>query len=177
MLKSIKNPKVAVSFVCGIILFAILVMMFVPYWSYKGLDDNGEYVDKTTSINGYVWFPLEHKELKNDVFNGDVSAADPYQEPVDANDLALPIGFQILFGAFGVVLCFLKPKNTLVSLLVIACGLFGIYGYAFVGALRMGAAYVWIINLVLSVLAVAAGTLKLVFAFKYKEMVESLYQG
>ena len=175
MLNSLKNPKVAISFICGIILFAILAMMFVPFWTYVGLDDDGNSVEKKASINGYVWVPLEHKELL-DVFNEPI-AGDFTKDPVDANDLALPIGFQLLFGSFGVALCFLKPKNTAVSLLVIACGLFGIYGYLFVGALRMGSAFVWITSLILAVLALAAGIVKLVFAFKYKEMIESLHQG
>ena len=57
------------------------------------------------------------------------------------------------------------------------CGLFGIYGYLAVSALRMTSPALWIINLVLSVLAVVAGVLMIVFGCKYKEEIESLRQA
>jgi len=169
MEKTLKNPKVICSFVCALIMLAILVMMFVPYWSYTGLDeDTFEPVDRTTSINGYLWFPTDHSELE-DAFNEGNTGAD-----IDANTIALPIGMQILFGAFGLVVCLWKPKVTAAAALSIACGIFGVYGYAFVSALRMTSAALWIVNLALAVLAIVAGVVRIILGYKIKESVESL---
>ena len=169
MKKTVANPKVVVSFVSALIMLAILVMMFVPYWSYTGLnEDTFEPEAKETSINGYLWFPSDHSELEDAFNEGNTGDA------IDGNTIALPIGMQILFGAFGLVLCLWKPKVTAVAWLTIACGVFGIYGYAFVSALRMTSAALWIINLVLSIAAVVAGVVRIVLGYKIKETVESL---
>lgn len=172
MEKSRKNLKVVCSFVCAALMLAILVMMFVPYWSYTGTnEDTFEPEDRTVSINGYLWFPSDHSELE-DVFNEGNTG-----DEIDANTIALPIGMQILFGAFALVVCLWKPKVTAVGALPVVCGLFGIYGYLAVSALRMTSPALWIINLVLSVLAVVAGVLMIVFGCKYKEEIESLRQA
>ena len=168
MKKTCKNPKVICSVVCAVIMLAILVMMFVPYWNYTGTNEETfAPEERTVSINGYLWFPSDHSELE-DVFNADSD------NDIDANTLALPIGMQILFAGFGIALCLWKPKVTAVGALPIACGIFGIYGYAFVSALRMTSPALWIINLALAVASLVAGIIFIVFGFKYKETIESL---
>ena len=194
MLNSLKNVKVISSIVCAVIMLVILVMMFVPYWNYIGVDDLGkETGEKTTSINGFVWFPNDNKgilpTLENKLaeepdalvplYNGlyfDSEMEMP--EPLNANKVALPIGFQILFGAFGVLVCLWKPKATAGVLFPICCGLAGIFGYLFIPALRMSiGAHLWIINLALAVISLVAGIVRLVLGFKIKETVESLRQA
>lgn len=172
MEKSRKNLKVICSFVCAALMLAILAMMFVPYWNYVGTnEDTFEPEDRTVSINGYLWFPSDHSELETAFNEGNTG------EAIDANNIALPIGMQILFGAFALVLCLLKPKVTAVGALPVACGAFGIFGYLCVSALRMTSPALWITNLVLSVLAVVAGVMMIVFGCMYKEEVESLRQA
>ena len=169
MKKSCKNPKVICGIVCAAIMLAILVMMFVPYWSYTGRnEDTFAPEDRTVSINGYLWFPSDHSELETAFNEGNTG------DDIDANKIAFPIGMQILFAGFGIALCLWKPKVTAVGALPIATGLFGIYGYAFVSALRMTSPALWIINLVLSVAALVGGITFIVFGYKYKETIESL---
>ena len=188
MNKLFKDPKVVASFACALIMLVILALMFVPFWSYTGTnEDTFEPEDRITSINGYLWFPSDHSELE-DAFNeyeeGGLNAlyeASPmnfdengYLEDIDANKIAFPIGFQILFGAFGIAACLWKPKANAIALLPICCGLAGIYGYLVIPALRMGPAGLWITSLVLACIAIVLGIVRLIFGAKYKDTVASL---
>ena len=169
MVKSLKNPKVLCSWLCALVMLAILVMMFVPYWSYVGSnEDTFEPEDRVTSINGYLWFPSDHAELEDAFNEGNMG------DDIDANTIALPIGMQILFAGFGIALCLWKSKVTAVGAFPIVCGLFGVFGYAFVSALRMTSPALWIINLALAVLAIVLGIVRIVLGFKIHETVESL---
>jgi len=194
MLSSLKNAKVITSLACAVIMLVILVMMFVPYWDYIAIDEYGEEKgEATASINSFVWFPNDNRGILNKfndvliespdglttIYNGlywDSEMEMP--EEINANKVALPIGFQILFGVFGVVICIWKAKSTAVSLFPICTGLAGIFGYLFIPALRMCTVpYLWYINLALAVICLAAGIVRLVLGFKIKETVESLRQA
>ena len=68
-MESLSNPKVLCSVVCSVLMLAILVLMFVPFWSYVGENEETfEPETRTTSINGYLWFPSDHKGIE-DMFN------------------------------------------------------------------------------------------------------------
>lgn len=169
----LKNPKVICSIVCSVLMLAIFVLMFVPFWSYEGMNEETfEPENRIVSINGYLWFPSDHDGVE-DVFNAPVDGV-PVETQTDANTIALPIGMQILFAGFGIVLCIWKAKSSAVALLPIACGAFGIYGYIFVDALRLGVTGVWVASLVLSILALVLGIVRIILGQKYKDTIASL---
>ena len=183
-----KDPKVITSFACGLVMLAILALMFVPFWTYTGVnEDTFEPEQKVASINGYLWFPSDHNGLE-DAFNeyeeGGLNTLyeicpmnldeNGYVEDVDANKIGFPIGFQILFGAFGVALCIWMAKSNAGAYLSIACGLAGIYGYLVVPALRMTSAALWISGLVLACLAIVLGIVRIIIGAKFKDTVASL---
>lgn len=188
MNKFFNDPKVIASYASALVMLAIIVLMFVPFWNYTGTnEDTFQPEERVTSINGYLWFPSDHSGIE-DVFNdyeeGGINSLyelspmnydeNGYLEDIDANKIAFPIGLQILFGAFGIVACIWKPKTTFFAVLPILCGLVGIYGYLVVPALRMGTSAIWIASLVLSVLAIVVGALRIVFGFKFKDEIETL---
>lgn len=126
------------NYICVVLMLVILIFQFMPFWHYT---DDEETFD--TSIQSYVWFPGEYREL------------DDYLEEATANEdyeVGQIIGMPILVlvsGAVGIVLCIIKAKSALVSLLPAICGISGIWGFLAVPAFQLGSN--WVVSLVLCI--------------------------
>lgn len=62
MAKIKKNLGRIINILCVVLLIGVLVTQFLPFWSYTDKED----AEVTVSIDGYVWFPEDHKNLTKD---------------------------------------------------------------------------------------------------------------
>ncbi|MGN1021358.1 MAG: hypothetical protein ACI4O7_13425 [Aristaeellaceae bacterium] len=135
---------------CAVLALVLLVLQFTPFW-YMG----GE--TEPVSIGGYVWFPSDHGEVTSYL-----------QEQVSSdfkvNDvIAMPI-LVLLLSVATIVLCVWKMSNPLVSLLPIACGLCGVWGFLAKAAFRLGST--WGFQFALCIALIALGAVALAMGLK-----------
>ncbi len=57
-----------INWICVLMILVMIVMLFNPYWQYTTKEKNAETgereeVTKVISINDYVWFPRDHKQM------------------------------------------------------------------------------------------------------------------
>lgn len=57
-----------INWISFLLILVMIVLMFIPYWTYDTKEKNPETgkreeVTKVISINEYVWFPREHKDM------------------------------------------------------------------------------------------------------------------
>ncbi len=155
MLKNLKNYNSLIAIAAIVLIVAIIVVQFIPCWTFKQMNAEYKMEEKTTSIAGVVWFPRDNSGAY-DMFNEGVKKADQ----VTANDMALPVVAQTLLGILSIYLLISQPKAKWVGLLLVAVGIFGLYGNIFVSAFAAAKA-IWIINIILSALLTAVGAVKL----------------
>lgn len=123
----------------ALLMGLMLLCQFMPFWS----PENSEEV----SINGYVWFPSYHEELKEYLLAQD---AEHY-----INHVVWPtIGLMLLCAA-GVVFCLWKSDSVGVCLLPTAGGILGTWFYLATPVMRLGE--FWWIHLLLCILMLLAG--------------------
>ena len=135
---------------CAVIALVLLVMQFTPFWHM------GEGTEPV-SIGGYVWSPSDHGEVTSYL-----------QEQVSSdfkvNDvIAMPI-LVLLLSVATMVVCIWKMDNPLATLLPIACGLVGVWGFLARAAFRLGST--WGFQLVLCIALIALGAVALVTGLK-----------
>lgn len=63
-----KNERLTrvLNYVCAILMLAILVLQFMPFWNCSDCKSHKE-TDKMVSIAEYVWLPEQHKPITNDM--------------------------------------------------------------------------------------------------------------
>ena len=127
---------------CAVIALVLLVMQFTPFW-YMGEGT------EPVSIGGYVWFPSDHGEVTSYL-----------QEQVSSdfkiNDvIAMPI-LVLLLSVATIVVCIWQMNNPLVSLLPIACGLSGVWGFLAKAAFRLGSTWGFQFALCIGLIALGA---------------------
>lgn len=127
----------ACNVVCAALMLALLVLQFLPFWSYE--TEEGA---RSASIQSYIWFPGDMTDLEASL------AEATGDEAFSVNAiLGMPI-VVLLAGAAGVVLCLIKSGSPLASLLPLACGAAGVYGFLAKPAFRLGES--WGVQLALS---------------------------
>lgn len=146
---NVKLTKI-MNIACAVLALVLLVMQFMPFW-YMGEET------EPVSIGGYVWFPSDHGEVTSYL-----------QEQVNSdfkiNDvIAMPI-LVLLLGAASMVVCIWQMNNPLVSILPIACGLSGVWGFLAKAAFRLGST--WGFQLALCIGLIALGAAALVVGLK-----------
>ncbi|MGN0803667.1 MAG: hypothetical protein ACI4MF_13830 [Candidatus Faecivicinus sp.] len=142
------------SILCAIIMLALLVLQFVPFWHY------GEAGEESASMNGYIWFPMDYGDLES-------YFAETTGKPFDVNSiLAMPI-LHLVLGAAGIVLCVLKRDQVWVSLFPVAVGGVGVWGFLSKPVYRLGST--WQLQLALCVVMLAIGLISLVLQLSKKD--------
>lgn len=135
-----------VNWTCIALMAIMIVLQFMPFWCY------GDQETQTASINGYIWFPNDHKELNH--YLKTIAGSDFEVDQI----LLMPI-FNLLAGFFGILLCLTKPHTPIIKILPAACGLVGLWGYLTEPVFRLGTN--WGIHLLVcaALLIVAGGFL------------------
>ncbi|MBR3873906.1 MAG: hypothetical protein IKJ26_07010 [Clostridia bacterium] len=134
---------------CAILMIALLVCQFSPFWQYGEPDSQ-----TAVSINGYIWFPTDNAALTKQL-----QSIDPDHE-VDGI-LAMPL-LHLLLCVAGIILCLFKPDTAAAPLFPLAAGLVGIWGYLAKPVFQAGMG--WQLHLALCVLMALAGAAALAAA-------------
>ena len=141
-----------ISYVLIVLMLALLVMQFVPFWT-EG--------DGTASISDYIWFPREHKELNN-------ALKAEFGKDYRINQyLVGPIAL-LVSAAAGIVFSVLKRGKLNSFLLPLICGFAGYTTYFTYAPYKLGSN--WIVHAILSIAVLAVAVIgivvSVVFAFK-----------
>ena len=153
-----KKPNIiakCISYVLIVLMLALLVMQFVPFWT-EG--------DGTASISDYIWFPREHKELNN-------ALKAEFRKDYRINQyLVGPIAL-LVSAVAGILFSVLKRGKLNAFLLPLICGLAGYITYFTYAPYKLGSN--WIVHAVLSVailaVAVIGVAVSLFFTIKNKK--------
>lgn len=125
-------------FVCVALMLALIVVQFVPNWSYekkvKLEDGSSEMVLTDVSLGGFTWFPSDHKTLTTQ-WNDEIKALAEKdlaltggREKFKTNNLVgLPI-LSMFAAAAGIFFCLVKNKVWAFALLPMVSG--GALAYA-----------------------------------------------
>lgn len=139
--KSLNHVRTC-NIISAILLMALLVCQLMPFWR-TGTHE--------VSIQGYTWFPENHKEIL------EYLKAEANPETTVNSVVSMPI-IVLISGFFGMILCAFKSENAWCASLAGICGIAGVIGYLTVPAFQVG--NLWGLHLLLcvAVLAMAAAT-------------------
>lgn len=138
-----KKPSVSMlNLVSAALMLVLLILQFTPFWHFDGESE------QSSSIQSYVWFPEDHKEL--DSYLSESCGVDYSLNSI----VAMPV-LVLVLGAVGVVLCIMKGRHWATALLPAACGLVGTWGYLSRAAYHLGSG--WGFHLVLCIAVLILG--------------------
>ena len=133
------------SFALAIVILALLVMQFLPFWTTE---------KETVSINDYLWMPNEHKSVTK-LFKAELD-----DKKFDPIKIVLWPVLTLVLGVAGIILCFIKKDTLLPYLMTILCGLTGTLTYLTNPVYQWGAN--WIVHLIVAIVVLVAGVAGLV---------------
>ncbi len=149
-MKNTQKTVKILTFVLVIVMLAMLVMQFQPFWSTEGDE---------ASLAGYIWFPKEHRTLTK------------YFKNLYANDFNLVFKMNNIFPVpvmvfaccvLGVLVCLWKLGHWYSFLIPMLGGFYGAQGYLSQRIFQLGQN--WQIHLTLCVLILLLGVAGLVFS-------------
>ena len=161
MEKKIQGTQI-LSWVCVLMLLAMIVMTFLPYWSCEVTERvDGEKITytQTSSISSFSWFPRDHKDLQKQLEKTtglDLVVNDVVTMPV----LLMLLG--VAAGAFALA----KSRSLIGPVAATLLGLYSTTTYLTDAFLRTGAT--WSANLAVSIAAAAVGAVCVVLYFVFK---------
>ena len=133
------------SFALAIVILALLVMQFLPFWTTE---------KETVSINDYLWMPNEHKSVTK-LFKAELD-----DKKFDPIKIVLWPVLTLVLGVAGIILCLIKKDTLLPYLMTILCGLAGMLTYLTNPVYQWGAN--WIVHLIVAIVVLVAGVAGLV---------------
>ena len=133
------------SFALAVVILALLVMQFLPFWTTE---------KETVSINDYLWLPNEHKSVTK-LFKAELD-----DKKFDPIKIVLWPVLTLVLGVAGIILCFIKKDTLLPYLMTILCGLAGMLTYLTNPVYQWGAN--WIVHLIVAIVVLVAGVAGLV---------------
>ena len=142
---SIKNnPTKLLGIICGVLLIALLILQFVPYWSFGS-------PEQTVSISGYVWFPHNHAEI-------DTALSASAGRDVDVNNVFGSAVLLLAACVVGIIAFLANPESVLSALMPLLAGLLGCWQYLLNPLYRLGSG--WVLHFIVCVALIAlAGVL------------------
>ena len=140
------NLTTTINLVCAILMLALLICQFVPFWSLDG---------REVSIGGYIWFPSD---------NDDFTAY--FQEWLNDGDFysGSIVGINVLIMlacAAGFVFCIKNSEELWPIVFPAACGILGLYQYLAIPVFQLGSncgihVAICIATLVMAIIALIA---------------------
>lgn len=146
-----KKSKIC-NFICIAFMGLLLILHFMPFWNYDGM---------STSIQAYVWFPLDHVQLEEYIV---AHVGEHFGETYVVNQIILMPILVLFMAVAGIILCVWKPDNLFASILPLVCGSVGIWGYLCKPVFQLGTN--WVLHLVVCIAMIVAAILRIVFGFK-----------
>ena len=154
MTKLKKNPAIWVYVICAVLLLALVVTQFLPFWTAD---------EDSSSISGLLWLASSHKGVNTMIVKSMGGA-------LTLSNFAWAPALVLVLSVLGIVLCALRFKAAiLVALVALLSGLVGMYQYLAMPIFQIGAN--WTLHLVASILVVvgALASLALVILAKIKK--------
>lgn len=142
-----KKSKIC-SYASVVLMAVLLILQFSGFWSYDGM---------STSIQKYLWFPTDH-----DVLAEYISSALGVSHNI--NDIVFMPFMVLLLGVIGIAVCAVKPAHAAGSLLPLAAGVIGAWGYLTKAPFQLGTN--WILHLIVCILLIVTSVLTYVFLLK-----------
>lgn len=134
------DPVTLMNLLSAVLMLFLAVLQFTPYWQFNG---------QSSSINGYVWFPLDHTDLVN-YLTENVGA-------FDTNGVVwMPI-LTLLLALAGIICCIKWDDLPICTAIAVVFGLVGLIGYSSIDI--YGISSLCGLHLVLCVLALIAGAI------------------
>ena len=124
------------SILCGILMLALVILQFTPFWSANG---------DSASLQGMTWFPGAHNVL-------DTYFQTELRNDYSLNSLVLPTICILVLGVAGCVMYVIKPQAAGNGWFALGCGISGLWGYLFMPVYQLGSG--WILPLILSCLCI-----------------------
>lgn len=156
MKKSFRGAPIF-SIISLVMIVAMIVMLFVPYWTteVKEKNEEGKKVDvqKDISISTFVWFPKDYKELQKDYEK-------QFDVEMDINAEVLMPAVTLLLGVALICFSLINLHSARAAVSALGLGAFGVYGYLTSYFLRTGST--WMINLSVSIAAAVVGLISTV---------------
>ena len=132
---------------CVILMGVLLILHFIPFWNIGG---------HNLSIQNYVWFIYKYPEVESFFIaqNGAFSV----------NVFVLMPILVLVLTILGIIFCIKIDDEYSTTLLPLACGLVGIWGYLSRPEFQLGNA--WGLHLAVRILMVIAAVCKMIFLAK-----------
>lgn len=126
---------------CAVMLAALIMLQFAPFWQV------GDEAGSSASINAYVWFPENNKDVGK-YLEGAI-------EGFTINSIVPTNVLVWVLGVAGVILACVQNGHVMTSLVHLAAGACGAWGYLTLPALQLGSG--WGLHLVLCIGLIACG--------------------
>lgn len=143
-----------INLICIIFMLVLLILQFAPFWHY------GEPAE-TASIQGYVWFPTNHKALESYL-----QTATGNSSLTINNFLLMPIGI-LFICVSGMILCAMKSGYAYSTIPPFAAGVCGMIGFLSNEGFRLGST--WILQLILCLALCASGVYQMIAYMQSKK--------
>lgn len=160
MLKSLSGRTKLCNYACALFTLCLLILQFTPFWHFG---------DESLSISGYVWLDCDNTGIAS-WFSSQLGAVP------NINSIVLSAVPLLVLGVIGFIVCLIKPRSGFVSLLSAIAALFGLYGYIFEPAFRLGST--WVLQLILCIAIIVATVMAIMYSNKQKGLgAEELTEG
>ena len=121
MAKIKKNLGRIINILCVVLLIGVLVTQFLPFWSYTDKED----AEVTVSIDGYVWFPDNHKDLTKEF--GKI--LDIQDKKLIQPNLVYESALLFVVCVISIIFLVLKSGNKIIAALPLFTGILGMKQY------------------------------------------------
>ena len=161
MEKKIHGTQI-LSWVCVLMLLAMIVMTFLPYWSCEVTERvDGEKITYTqvSSISEFSWFPREHEDLQ-ELFEDNTGME------LNVNDeVTMPV-LLLLLGVAAAAFALVAPRSIIGPAAATLLGGFSTYTY--LTSVFLGTGATWSANLAVSIAATAVGAVCVALHFVFQ---------
>ena len=133
-----------INYICVVLMVAVLVMQFMPFWVCSGCKSHKDEA-RWVSVAEYTWLPEHHRTITRNMTG--VYQAEYGEDYVDDNgkkyqfavdDIITPCAVVLVTGVIGVLLCSILAKKAFVTWLPLICGVVGAVAYATLPAMKIG---------------------------------------
>lgn len=152
-MEKLKNPQTLLKILGIVLMIVIAAVQFLPYWQLE---------EEAVSINSYVWFPNDHKDV------GKYIKAEVGEEVNIYSIIPAPV-VTLLFAVLGIAAFAKYPKLPLSAVCGVVVGIVGLWNYLTCPAYALGANQTLHLVLFGVVLAVNALACLLAIIAKVKE--------
>ena len=135
MSKLKENPLALNNLICTVLMMALLVCYFLPFWNVDG---------QTASIGGYIWMPENHQNI-TEYFRLN---SEEFLSSGMNSIVGMPILLLVTCG-IGIFCGIVKPSSLLTPVMGMVCCISGLVGFLGEPIFRMGGS--WILMLILCV--------------------------